>query len=129
MPVYIYWQGYNPHLEPYIAANRPTNPLKIEQLPWYIRKKIVHLPILFEKMDKIQLAEYIPVWDGYVPTYYLYDGHEWCQLIRADGSKGYYCHTMNKIIGEEEMKALVESGEAEDYDVYLEKQRKLNDDY
>jgi len=115
-PVYLYRQDYSPGYEAAVKMNRPEHPLKIDQLPEELQKKVFQMPIHFNKQEKIQLAKYLPVSMSSVLNYIVYDKKMWAELKMEDGTYGYYNQKLNKLMTEAEMKPLLDSGEAAEYD-------------
>ena len=123
-PFYIYWQDYWPDDKAAVLINKPAHPLKYDQLPPNIKEKIFHIPVRFDENEKIQMARYVPVEVTSVVDSVYYDEKVWSVLKLEDGTNGYYNQETNKLMFENEMKPLLDSGKAEDYDAYMERQRK-----
>ena len=114
-PVYIYLQDYWPNIEPAVKLFQPKHPLKINQLPESVRKKIRRLPLKFNSTERVQLAELIAVSGIWTPRI-VYHKMVWWELASTDLSKIYYNDTNNTIIKKAEMDKLLASGEAEEWD-------------
>lgn len=114
-PVYIYIQDYNPNYLPAMRETNPASPLRVEQLPKEIQAKIYKLPLKFKDTERIQLAEYIPVY-GIWSSEYVYDNKIWWELASSDNNLIYYNVKSNTFIKKEKMDTLLANGEAEEYD-------------
>ena len=113
-PVYIYRQNYWPFHDPAIRVTNPESPLRIEQLPEDVRKKIKKIPVKFKEWEKIQLAEFLPV--DILSIEYVYNGQIWCELASSDDSQIYYNVKTKAIINKETMDKLIAEGKAEEFD-------------
>ena len=114
-PIFFYHQDYSPNCNLAVKITTPSFPMKIEQLPIDIQKKIKRLPLIFSKTEKIQLAELMPV-ERISSIEYVYDNRIWYALASMDGSEIYYNVKLNRFIRKEEMDSLVAGGKAEEYD-------------
>ena len=114
-PIFFYHQDYSPNCYPLLRITTPKFPMKVEQLPTDIQKKITRLPLIFNETEKIQLAELMPV-EGISSIEYVYENKIWYALASMDGSEIYYNVKLNKIIRKEEMDTLLAEGKAEEYD-------------
>lgn len=102
--------------------------MKLEQLPMEIREKVHKLPLKFKDVERIQLAELMPVDVSCCPEY-VYDGKVWLQLRLSDDTNGYYCEKNHKLIRESEFKKYLEEGKAEEWDYHKHhKIKEENDD-
>lgn len=125
-PFFLYLQDYWPYDLPAIRLNNPANPMKIDQLPKEIQKKIRKLPIKFKDAERIQLAELLPVF-GIWSYDYVYDKKIWWKLASSDNSIIYYNEKTNTILSKEKMDTLLASGEAEEYDYHKHQDIKEED--
>ena len=116
-PLYIYRQNYWPFHDPAIRVTTPENPLKIDQLPDSIKKKVKTLPVRFIEREKIQLAELLPV-DGIWSIRYVYDEKIWWELASSNGGTIYYNESTNAIIPKQEMDRYITEGLAEEWDYH-----------
>ena len=114
-PTYLYLQDYWPFANAAVRLNSPHSPLKLEQLPKEIQEKIQKLPLKFRDVERIQLAELMPVDVSGCPEY-VYDGKVWLMLKLSDDTNGYYCEKTHKLIPESEFNVYLEDGSAEEYD-------------
>ena len=114
-PVYIYRQNYWPFHDPAVRVTSPASPLKIDQLPVNIRRRIQTLPVKFKERVKIQLAELLPV-NSIWSIRYVYDEKIWWGLASSDGGTIYYNELTNAIISKQEMDKYIDDGLAEEWD-------------
>ena len=114
-PVFLYLQDYWPFAHPAVRLNNPQSPMKIEQLPPKIQRKIHRLPLKFKDAERIQLAELMPVNISGCPEY-VYDGKVWLLIKLSDDTNGYYCKKSHELMLESEFKKYLEDGRAEEFD-------------
>ena len=79
--------------------------MKKSQLPEEIRDKITQLPLKFKDAEKIQLAEYVPVYVELVREEYV-DGERWHELPSSKGEKIYYGEESDRVLSKEEFEKL-----------------------
>jgi hypothetical protein len=114
-PVFIFWQGYSPSFRPAVRITAPKRPLTVSQLPTDLQSRIKRLPVKFEDLEFLQMAEYVPVSDiGAIE--YVYDGKIWYELAKNDHEKIYYHVGSRTIMDEKAMHDLIEKGLSEEYD-------------
>ncbi|MBR5436879.1 MAG: hypothetical protein IK120_08455 [Muribaculaceae bacterium] len=123
-PVFIFYQDYCPSKAPAIRLTNPPHPLKIEQLPDELQKKIKIIPIKFKDKEQIQLAELMPVCCIWSPKF-VYNGMIWWLLASSDNSFIYYNESSNTIISKEHMDEFMARGEAEAWDYHKHNDNKL----
>ena len=91
-PYYIfhqpYWTGFLPE-----CMNVPEHPVKLEQLPEKLRRRVLRLPIKFKETKNFQIAEWHPcsVSTGYNSPTEVVDGCEYELLPLSDGNQAYLC--------------------------------------
>ena len=89
-PYYIfhqpYWTGALPE-----CMNVPEHPVKLEQLPEKLRKRVLRLPIKFKDTKNFQIAEWHPcrVSTGHDSPTEVVDGCEYELLHLTDGTQAY----------------------------------------
>lgn len=91
-PYYIfhqpYWTGFLPE-----CMNVPEHPVKLEQLPEKLRRRVLRLPIKFKETKNFQIAEWHPcsVSTGYNSPTEVVDGCEYELLPLSDGNQTCRC--------------------------------------
>lgn len=86
-PYYIYRQPYwNELLAERIIT--PKNPVKIDQFPLALQKRVHRVPLKFSECKQFQIAEWEPC-SSYGIQGWCYDGGEYGLLPLTDGSKAY----------------------------------------
>lgn len=111
-PAFLYRQDYGPHKN---AAEReyvPQNPLRIEQLPERVRKRISILPLRFADTPNIQMGEYVKLRAISYSAQIHYEHHDWYRLPLTHGGFAFYNMDCHKWMSEEEMDELIASGKA-----------------
>ena len=94
-PYYIYAQPYwNELLAERI--NIPTNPVKLNQIPPTLRKRIPRVPIKFSETEKFQIAEWHPCCI-YGDDKVCINGFVYVPIVLTDGSKAYVYTTQGGI--------------------------------
>ena len=126
-PIYIYRQNYWPFHDPAIRETSPENPIKLEQLPDNIRRKVRVLPLKFKDNDRIQLAEYVPI-EAINSIEYVYDNKIWCELAKDGKEKIYYHVESHTIMDEKSMRQLIDKGLSEEYDWHKHRHLKEKND-
>ena len=89
-PYYIFHQPYwYEHLPE--CMNVPEHPVKLEQLPEPLRKRVLKLPIRFEETKQFQIAEWHPcnLSHCYDSPINVVDGCEYMLLPMTGGEKAY----------------------------------------
>ncbi len=104
-PIFIYQEEYCPYDGPAKRMSLPKHPMKKSQLPKEIRDKITQLPLKFKDAEKIQLAEYVPVYVELVREEYV-DGERWHELPSSKGEKIYYGEESDRVLSKEEFEKL-----------------------
>lgn len=91
-PYYIfhqpYWTGFLPE-----CMNVPEHPVKLEQLPEKLRRRVLRLPVKFKETKNFQIAEWHPcsVSTGYNSPTEVVDGCEYEMLPLTNGNQAYLC--------------------------------------
>lgn len=86
-PYYIYCQPYSNEL----LAERiitPKNPVKIDQFPLALQKRVHRVPLKFRECERFQIAEWVAC-SSYATQGWLYDGGEYGLLPLTNGGKAY----------------------------------------
>lgn len=104
-PIFIYQEEYCPYDGPAKRMSLPKHPMKKSQLPKEIRDKITHLPLKFKDAEKIQLAEYVPVYVELVREEFG-DGERWYELPSSKGEIIYYGEESDRVLSKEEFEKL-----------------------
>jgi hypothetical protein len=89
-PYYIFHQPYSYDLLPE-CMNVPEHPVKLEQFPESLRKRVLKLPIRFEETKQFQIAEWHPcnLTHCYDSPINVVDGCEYMLLPMTGGEKAY----------------------------------------
>ena len=91
-PYYIfhqpYWTGFLPE-----CMNVPEHPVKLDQLPEKLRRRVLRLPVKFKETKNFQIAEWHPcsVSTGYNSPTEVVDGCEYELLPLTNGNQAYLC--------------------------------------
>jgi hypothetical protein len=93
LPYYVYAEPYD-RCELAELLVEPVNPVKVDQLPKLLRKKLIQLPIKFKDTPKMQIAQWTPCdvgrywcWNGASEIAY---GCLYTLLPNVDGGQSYY---------------------------------------
>lgn len=105
LPIFIYQEEYCPYDGPAKRMSLPKHPMKKSQLPKEIRDKITQLPLKFKDAEKIQLAEYVPVYVELVREEYG-DGESWYELPSSNGEIIFYGEESDRVLSKEEFEKL-----------------------
>jgi hypothetical protein len=116
-PLFIYHQDFAVSHYPAIRVTNPKYPLRIEQLPKIIQKRIKKIPLRFKDCERIQLAELMPV-ESMSSNRYVYNKRIWLKLASSDGGKLFYNEATHSIIQGDEMVKLIADGKAEEWDYH-----------
>lgn len=94
-PYYIYYQPYwNDFLAERIIT--PMNPVKIDQFPQALQKRVHRVPLKFSECKQFQIAEWVPCSTSGCEGW-CYDGGEYSLLPLTDGSKAYLLDCLDVI--------------------------------
>ena len=104
-PIFIYQEEFYPYEGPAKRMSLPKHPMKKSQLPQKIRDKITQLPLKFKDAEKIQLAEYVPVYVELVREEYG-DGERWYELPSSNGDIIYYGEDSDRVLSKEEFEKI-----------------------
>ena len=93
-PYYIfhqpYWTGELP-----VCMNVPEHPVKLEQIPDSLKKRILRIPLKFKETERFQIAEWYPCRaNGSNYDTKEVDGCEYELLPLTDGTQAYICTDM-----------------------------------
>ncbi len=105
LPIFIYQEEYCPYDGPAKRMSLPKHPMKKSQLPQEIRNEITQLPLKFKDAEKIQLAEYVPVYVELVREEYV-GGERWHELPSSKGETIYYGEESERVLSKEEFEKL-----------------------
>lgn len=93
-PYYIYKQPYwNELLADRI--NIPKNPVKLNQFPPALQRRVPRVPIKFSECQKIQIAEWLPC--HFTTENVFIDGCEYGLLTLTNGTKAYVISDMDAV--------------------------------
>lgn len=94
-PYYIYAQPYwNEILAERISI--PKNPVKLEQLPTALQRRVHRIPVKFEVCMNFQIAESTPCSFNYDDDIII-DGCRYSLLPKTDGGKAYFLEDLHMI--------------------------------
>lgn len=89
-PYFIFYQPYNTALLPQ-CIEMPDNPVKLDQFPAELRRRVLQLPVEFKKDNTFQIAEWYPCTSMCtVDDTITIGGHEYCLLPKPDGTMAYF---------------------------------------
>lgn len=94
-PYYIYYQ---PYWTEFMAKKiiTPRNPVKIDQFPPALKKRVHRVPLKFSECEQFQLAEWAPS-STYCSDGWFYDGVKYSLLPLTDGSNAYILESLDEV--------------------------------